>query len=72
MPQRYTRVEVIKMLAAEVKRIGTAERLAKAWGCTGAYLSYVLTGRKAPGPLVLGKLGLRRKTMTHYERISDA
>jgi hypothetical protein len=62
-----TEADVRARVAAEVQRAGSQLALAREWGCDKSYLCDVVNGRRAPGPLVLGPLGLVRVVVVSYE-----
>lgn len=54
------------MLELEIARVGSGLALAEEWGIAQSSISAVRKGR-TPGPLLLGKLRLRR--VVRYERM---
>ncbi len=54
------------ILEARIDSEGSQEAAAKWLGVSGAYLCDVMNKRRAPGPKLLKRLGIRRKVM--YER----
>lgn len=49
----------VKILEA-VAKAGGQNRLARKWGISNAYMSEVIRGTRAPGPAILGPMGLKR------------
>lgn len=64
---RMTEAQVIERIRKEADRAGSLRALAREWGVTHNYLSFVTRGIQPPGPTVLKKLGLRRVKTVRYE-----
>lgn len=60
-----TRQDVLKLLKQFVSNNGTQKAAAKKLGISQPYLSDVLKGYRAPGPVILRALGVRES----YEAI---
>lgn len=58
--------QVVERVRKEVKRAGSIRALAREWNVTSAYLSFILSGRRSPGPKVLHMLGLKRVESITY------
>jgi hypothetical protein len=63
-----TEQDVVTLVQAEATRLGSMRALAREWGISPAYVSDLLQGRRAPGPKILGPLGLRAVRTLAYER----
>lgn len=64
-----TESELVALLKSRVEQAGSMRALAREFGIQPSYLSDLLQGRRAPGPKVLGPLGLRRVKLVTYEPI---
>lgn len=65
-------IEMRDLIAKAVQRVGSLREAARQWGCSPAYLSDVLNGRRGPGPAVLDPLGFERVvTVTFRKRGAD-
>jgi hypothetical protein len=53
---------VLQKLRAACKKAGSQSAWAREHGIQQQYVSLVLTGRRQPGPQILGALGLTRVT----------
>lgn len=58
-----TETDVRHLIAIEAQRHGSHRALARKWGLTAPFLSMVRTGRRAPSPRILKRLGLTRHTL---------
>lgn len=58
MPKHLTMDQVRTKLAAEVGKAGGVRSWARQEGCSAAYVSDVLNGRRDPGPLIATALRL--------------
>ena len=63
MTEDQVRTEIERLIA----EAGSLRALARRWKITPSYLSDLRTGRRAPGPQVLGPLGLTRVVTVRYE-----
>lgn len=59
-PRTLSRFEVLDKLRREIKRDGSLRATARRFGCSPAYLSDTLKGKRDPGPKLLGPIGLVR------------
>ena len=67
-----TEAQVIKILKAEVDRVGGLTKLALEWGNVSVpYIHHVVHGLKPPGPTICKNLGLERVITTKYRRILE-
>jgi transcriptional regulator with XRE-family HTH domain len=64
--------EVIALVAAQAKEAGSMRELARRWGITVSYVSDLLNGRRAPGPKILGPLGLERVKRIEYRPVKKS
>lgn len=60
--------EVRQTVHDRVVRAGSMRAAAREFGVTVSYVSDLLNGRRAPGPKILGPLGLERIKMVVYRR----
>jgi hypothetical protein len=58
-------VAVIRVL---VDQLGGVREAARQWGCSPAYLSDVLNGRRGPGPAVLKPIGYEKRVVTSFHK----
>jgi len=58
MAKTLTVEDVRNLLKTEVDRHGSQTAVARRFGCSPAYISDVLAGRREPGGLILDALGL--------------
>lgn len=63
-----TEKDIIILIQHQVKRAGSMRALARDWNITVSYVSDLLNGRRAPGPKVLGPLGIEVVKTTTYRR----
>lgn len=61
-----TEAEVIDLIRAKVKADGSMRAYARETGVAVSYVSDLLNGRRAPGPKILGPLGLVREKVVRY------
>src|SRR5690606_34628596 len=66
-PIQITGADLYVRLHREVQAAGSETALAERIDIKRQSLSDVLTGRREPGPAILGYLGLKRVTTTQYE-----
>ena len=64
----YTQSEVIARLKEACKEAGSLRAWARAYGCSAAYVSDVLLGKRDPGPKILGPFGLERCEQPRVEQ----
>lgn len=61
-----TEADVVAMVRSRVAEAGSMREYARRTGVTVAYVSDLLNGRRAPGPKILGPLGLERVETVEY------
>ena len=59
------------MLRDRVKLVGTQTAVADELGISKPYLNDILSGKRAPGPSVLQRLGLRKTEKYEREEIAE-
>jgi len=64
--------KVIEHIVRAVNEAGSIRAVARDWGVSPSYLCDLLAGRRAPGPAILGPLGLRRVVTVTYEPVTHA
>ncbi len=60
MQNSLTQSQVRERLVAKVEEAGSGSALAAQWGVAQSIISRVISGKEAPGPTILRRLGLRR------------
>lgn len=70
-PESYDEPGVIALIRAARDRAGSMRALAREWGVGPSYISDLLDGRRAPGPKILGPLGLERVRTVRYVAKGD-
>lgn len=61
-----TESEVIALVRRKVDEAGSMREYARQTGVTVSYVSDLLNGRRAPGPKILGPLGIERVKVVDY------
>jgi hypothetical protein len=64
-----TESEVRALIRSAVASAPSLRQLAKQWGVSPAYLSDCCSRRRAPGPKLLKRLGIKRRVAVSYERV---
>ena len=61
-----TAAEVSALIREEAEYEGGVRALARLWEVSAPYVSDLIHGRRAPGPAILARLGLRREVTVRY------
>ncbi len=61
-PKEISRFELLAVLRKQIAKDGSQAATARGFGCSGAYLSDVLKGKRDPGPKILAPLGYTVKS----------
>lgn len=64
-----TEAEVVELVRVGAAKAGSLREYARQTGVTASYISDLLNGRRAPGPKILGPLGLERLKVIEYRPV---